>query len=94
LVGLRVNILFATTLGNPTKASPDAVVRCVRNTELKSKRPVIDGPFGYWFYNLLPLLELIRRQRVTRQQLVEVGAIAFGQARSLTHIAAGNLQNL
>ena len=40
------------------------------------------------------LFEIVGQQLVARQQLVEVGAIAFGQARRLADIAARDLQDL
>ncbi len=43
---------------------------------------------------LLPGLELVRVQVVPRQQLVEIGAIAFRKACRLAHIAHRDLQDL
>src|SRR5690348_1384214 len=42
----------------------------------------------------LARLELFRRQLVTAEQLVEVRAVALRQARGLTDVAAGDLQDL
>src|SRR6267378_3331462 len=43
---------------------------------------------------LLALFELFGRQLMTRQELVEVRSVALGEARRLTHVAAGDLQDL
>ena len=43
---------------------------------------------------MLSVLEIIRHQLVPSEQLVEIGAVAFRQARRLTDAAAGDLQDL
>ena len=40
------------------------------------------------------LLEVLGHQLVPTQQLVEIGAVALGQARGLADVAAGDLQDL
>src|SRR5437763_14115930 len=40
------------------------------------------------------LLELLRRQLVAREELVEIGAVAPREPRGLAHVAAGDLQDL
>ena len=42
----------------------------------------------------LALLELLGRELVPREQLVEVGTVAPCQSRGLAHVATGDLQDL
>src|SRR6185312_11852711 len=42
----------------------------------------------------LPLFELFRRQLMPREELVEVRPVALRQPGRLTHVAAGDLQDL